>query len=67
MPFQTVENNHSRSESLYKSRWLAIRLSQAAKEHPVIILTGARQVGKSTVLKQEKILAIPWNALAFDL
>ena len=67
MPFQTVENNHSRSESLYKSRWLAPELSQAAKDQPVVILTGARQAGKSTVLKQEKILAIPWNALAFDL
>jgi hypothetical protein len=62
-----VENNHSRSESLYKSRWLAPKLAQAAKEHPLIILTGARQVGKSTVLKQEKILAISWNTLAFDL
>ncbi|MCK5724948.1 MAG: hypothetical protein KAI84_20595, partial [Gammaproteobacteria bacterium] len=39
----------------------------ALSRMPIIILTGARQVRKSTVLKQEKILAIPWNALAFDL
>ena len=65
MPFQTVENNHSRSESLYKSRWLAPELSQAAKDHPVVILTGARQAGKSTVLKQEKPFS-HWQKIDLD-
>ena len=51
---QDMNNNHLRSESLYKRRWLAPLLAQAAKEHPVVILTGARKVGKSTLFQQEK-------------
>ena len=44
----------AKPRSLYKHRWLAPQLAQAVKEHPVIILTGARQVGKSTFFRQEK-------------
>ena len=49
-----MNNNHSRLESLYKRRWLTPFLAQAVKEYPVTILIGARKVGKSTLLQQEK-------------
>jgi predicted AAA+ superfamily ATPase len=35
----------------YHRRWLESWILKAAKEEPVIIVTGARQVGKSTLLK----------------
>jgi predicted AAA+ superfamily ATPase len=34
----------------YRERWLTPLLQDAIKDHPVIVLTGARQVGKSTLL-----------------
>ena len=51
---QGMNENHSGRKLLYKNRWLACRLAQTAKEHPVTIFTGARQVGKRTLLQQEK-------------
>ena len=44
----------AKPRSLYKYRWLAPRLTQAANEHRVVILTGAKQAGKSTLFQQEK-------------
>jgi uncharacterized protein len=49
----TMNDNHSQSELHYKSRWIASLLMDAVKEHPVVVLTGARQVGKSTLLQHE--------------
>ena len=49
----------------YKPRWLTDILKQACIDHPVVVLTGARQVGKSTLL----INAQPtnsWRYLSFD-
>ena len=37
----------------YKKRWLAKRLKEALAVAPVVVLTGARQVGKSTLLLNE--------------
>jgi uncharacterized protein len=34
----------------YRERWLTPLLQAAIKDHPIIVLTGARQVGKSTLL-----------------
>jgi uncharacterized protein len=34
----------------YRERWLTPLLQSAAQDHPIIVLTGARQVGKSTLL-----------------
>lgn len=34
----------------YIPRWLESRITEALKSHPVIVLTGPRQVGKSTLL-----------------
>lgn len=34
----------------YRKRWITSQMQSAAADHPVIVLTGARQVGKSTLL-----------------
>ncbi len=49
-----MNDNHSQSEGSYRPRWLAGRLRQTIKAHPIVVLTGARQVGKSTLLRNEK-------------
>jgi hypothetical protein len=46
---QDVNNNHSGPE-VYYPRWLTPGLQQASQDHPVVVVTGARQVGKSTLL-----------------
>lgn len=45
-----MNNFHSPAES-YLPRWLTPALAAACADHPVIVLTGARQVGKSTLLR----------------
>jgi len=42
--------NNITKNGAYRERWLTPLLRSAAKDHPVIVLTGARQVGKSTLL-----------------
>lgn len=49
----------------YIPRWLEIRLAEALKSHPVIILTGPRQVGKSTLLEHAEFLK-DWRYLTLD-
>jgi len=39
------------SPFVYHERWLTPLLRQAVSEHPVVVVTGARQVGKSTLLR----------------
>lgn len=51
-----MNNFHSSSE-LYYQRWLTPLLQRAINDHPVVVLTGARQVGKSTLLRH----AVPFN------
>jgi len=41
-----VSDNHSQLELKYKARWILTSLREAIKEHPVALLTGARQVGR---------------------
>jgi uncharacterized protein len=41
-------NNYA--NSFYRERWLTPLLQSAIQDHPIIVLTGARQVGKSTLL-----------------
>jgi uncharacterized protein len=43
-------NNNYSSPVVYLDRWITPTLRVAARDHPVIVLTGARQVGKSTLL-----------------
>jgi hypothetical protein len=46
-----VNNFHSDNATYYE-RWLTPRLRSACEEHPIVVLTGARQVGKSTLLQR---------------
>jgi predicted AAA+ superfamily ATPase len=48
-----MNNNHSSHELKHRLRWIAPLLRDAAKDHPIVIMTGARQVGKNTLLQQE--------------
>jgi len=43
-------NNLYSPPEIYYPRWLTPALETAAGDHPIIVLTGARQVGKSTLL-----------------
>lgn len=44
-----MNNNYSKTEA-YRPRWITPLLQNAIQDHPVVVLTGARQVGKSTLL-----------------
>lgn len=43
-------NNIYSSPKIYYQRWITSSLQAASQNHPIIVLTGARQVGKSTLL-----------------
>ena len=43
-------NNFHSPPVVYFERWLTSALQEASQDHPIIVLTGARQVGKSTLL-----------------
>jgi len=60
-----MNDNHARHEASYKPRWLADRLRQAANAHPVVVLTGAWQVGKSTLLRNESPF-LSWRQHTLD-
>jgi predicted AAA+ superfamily ATPase len=48
-----MNNSYSRPEN-YLPRWITPLLQQALEDMPVLVLTGARQVGKSTLLSNEE-------------
>ena len=56
---------HSDKEWIYKKRWLESRLARAVEVHPVVILTGARQVGKSTLLRNAAPMG-GWRYVSLD-
>jgi len=60
-----MNDNHSQSELNYKARWIVPMLRAAVKEHPVVVLTGARQVGKSTLLQRESPFSL-WQYSSLD-
>ena len=60
-----MNDNHSDYELNYRPRRLAALLRQAVEDHPVVILTGARQVGKSTLLRHEKPFST-WRYVTLD-
>lgn len=60
-----MNDNHSNKELIYRPRHIAPSVREAAEDHPVVILTGARQVGKSTLLQQEKPFS-QWRYLSLD-
>jgi predicted AAA+ superfamily ATPase len=45
-------NNFYSEEATYYDRWLTPRLRSACEEHSIVVVTGARQVGKSTLLRR---------------
>jgi predicted AAA+ superfamily ATPase len=47
-------NNFYSSPEIYYKRWITPVLQEAIHDHPVVVLTGARQVGKSTLLLNAK-------------
>ena len=51
-----MNNFHSASLHYYR-RWLTPQLQAACEAHPVVVLTGARQVGKSTLLRRAEPFA----------
>ncbi len=62
---QAVNNIHSIAETEYLPRWITPRLQNAVREHPVVVLTGARQVGKSTLLRRAAPFS-DWRYYTFD-
>jgi predicted AAA+ superfamily ATPase len=48
-----MNKNHSNHELKYKKRLIGDKIKKAIDSFPVVVLTGARQVGKSTFLKKE--------------
>ncbi len=51
--------------SIYKHRWLADRLRDAIEFSPVVVLSGARQTGKSTLLRNQDPFK-NWHYISFD-
>lgn len=60
-----MNDDHSRNKSLYLERCLTALLVRAAKTYRIIVLTGARQVGKSTFLKNAPFIK-KWEYLTLD-
>ncbi|NCN82953.1 MAG: ATP-binding protein [Candidatus Pacebacteria bacterium] len=58
-------NKSYSQDELYYSRWLTEHLKDALETHAVIVLTGARQVGKSTLLRNEEPFR-SWRYHTFD-
>lgn len=58
-------NNFYSPPPVYYERWLTPALQQASQDHAVIVLTGARQVGKSTLLLNAEPFC-NWRFLTMD-
>ncbi len=58
-------NNFHSDPPLYYRRWLTPLLQAACEAHPVVVLTGARQVGKSTLLRRAEPFA-SWRYHTMD-
>jgi predicted AAA+ superfamily ATPase len=58
-------NNFNSIRGEYYPRWITPLLQAATREHPVIVLTGARQVGKSTLLRRAEPFA-QWRYHTLD-
>lgn len=57
--------NGSDSTLDYCQRWITPILQEATQHHPVLVLTGARQVGKSTLLRHASPFK-DWRYLTLD-
>ncbi len=56
---------HSKAEWIYKPRWIAPQLRAAVKDHSIVVVTGPRQAGKSTLLQQEQPFS-QWRYITLD-
>ncbi|MBI4745516.1 MAG: ATP-binding protein [Deltaproteobacteria bacterium] len=60
-----MNDNHSSKELAYRQRWLEPSFDAAIHGFPVVVLTGARQVGKSTLLQQAESVK-SWRYITLD-
>ena len=60
-----MNDNHSDKELVYRQRWLEPSFDAAIHDFPVVVLTGARQVGKSTLLQQAESVK-SWRYITLD-
>lgn len=60
-----MSDNRLDGELIYRSRRLAPLVREAVKNHPVVVVTGARQVGKSTLLGHE-LPSKQWRYVTLD-
>lgn len=60
-----MNNFYSESELEYFPRWVTPDLQEAVRQHPIVVLTGARQVGKSTLLRHAQPFA-SWQYYTLD-
>jgi hypothetical protein len=60
-----MSDNQLDKELIYRPRWLVPLVREAIANHPVVIVTGARQVGKSTLLRHE-LPARRWRYVTLD-
>ena len=60
-----VNDNHSRLGQKYIERWIMPSFLKAVNDYPIVALTGARQVGKSTFLKNTPRLK-DWPYITLD-
>jgi hypothetical protein len=59
-----MNNNYSPPEYYFK-RWITPLLIRALEDMPVLVVTGARQVGKSTLLRNEEPFC-EWRYVSMD-
>lgn len=60
-----MNDNHSSNELIYRQRWLEPSFEAAVNDFPVVVLTGARQVGKSTLLQEAESVK-SWRYITLD-
>jgi predicted AAA+ superfamily ATPase len=58
-------NNYYSPPKRYLARWITPSLQDASRDHAIIVLTGARQVGKSTLLLNSEPFK-EWRYLSMD-
>jgi len=60
-----VNGKHSSTEWKYRTRWIEPELTRSVADHRVVVSTGARQVGKSTLLQHAPATA-DWRTHSVD-
>ncbi|MDD5629951.1 MAG: AAA family ATPase, partial [Elusimicrobia bacterium] len=60
-----MKRSHPGPAADFRPRWLSGSLGRAAADHPVVVLTGARQVGKATLLEKAEPTR-HWKRVTFD-